>query len=730
MVKKYCMLLAGLCILCLTSLTSCQNELDKYYELPDWLKGSAWEVLEKDGNYTIFLKGIELSGYQDMVSGKGIITVMAPDDDAFNAYLGQKGYSSINQMPTDELKKLIGFHLVYYSFSQDKMADYNPNSSAPNEVGAQGMYYKFRTKSSDAISQAIDVANNNKEISVYHYERFLPVFSGYIFETKKINAASNYTYFYPNSKWENSSLNQFNVSNSQVDDYAVITDNGFIYHLVSVIEPLETIYTELSKSDDYSIFRDAYDRFSIFEFDATSTEDYGKGDSLYLHTHGTDLPPIAREWSTSSYLQLATLASSAYTIFAPDNAALTKFFNEYWKDGDKYKEFSDLNFFPLSFLLFNHYYSGSLIFPEEIELGRIKSNWDNVIKFDTQSATKKQICVNGALYGLPEVVVPAQFESVLKPLFRYPRFNMHLLLLVKSQMFQTLASEDMNFNLFGLSDDFLMGYADGEAYMYQNLNPLQYGQEDVLVMGSEGWTNISTSAANTLFCNHVTEKLMSSLGGKQVYRTFNSFQYIMVEGNDVWSSQLYNIGDTTRFAPLDESGYNGTSYELSEGSPLLTESRNLKSVLVNATDCPEEYREFSLLVQKAEMHLASDRPAYEFLMGNQFMIFIPTNEVIEANADKFPEDPEELAEVLKYYFVNVDASRLTDYPFPGAGVQGNWQTFRQVDGTQGYSYYGIIMTDKGNELQLSNGVETARVTSYFPYIFADGAAYTIDGILH
>ena len=38
------------------SLVSCQREIDKYYEIPDWLKGNAYEVMEDRGNFSIFMK--------------------------------------------------------------------------------------------------------------------------------------------------------------------------------------------------------------------------------------------------------------------------------------------------------------------------------------------------------------------------------------------------------------------------------------------------------------------------------------------------------------------------------------------------------------------------------------------------------------------------------------------------------------------------------------------------
>ena len=68
-------------------LLSCQSELDKYYKIPDWLKGNAYQLLESKGNYTLFLEAVDLSGYKDMISGKGIITVMTTSDEDFQQYL-------------------------------------------------------------------------------------------------------------------------------------------------------------------------------------------------------------------------------------------------------------------------------------------------------------------------------------------------------------------------------------------------------------------------------------------------------------------------------------------------------------------------------------------------------------------------------------------------------------------------------------------------------------------
>lgn len=95
-------------LLCIPLLfTACKDNMDEHYEVPDWVADNAWEVLSSSehGNYSIFLQGVEIAGFKQMLEGKAILTIMAPDDSAFQSYLNEKGYATINDMPVDEVKK-------------------------------------------------------------------------------------------------------------------------------------------------------------------------------------------------------------------------------------------------------------------------------------------------------------------------------------------------------------------------------------------------------------------------------------------------------------------------------------------------------------------------------------------------------------------------------------------------------------------------------------------------
>jgi len=715
---------------------SCQKKLDKYYEVPGWLKGNAYQLLESEGNYSMFLQAVERAGYKDVISGKGIITVMAPSDDAMQAYLQEKGFASIDDIPLDELKKLVGFHLVYYAFDKDKFANYRPEGiTEQTEFPDAGLYYKFRTKSSSGIESYVDptvapdVVDNTK--LVYHKERFLPVFSSYLFDSKQIDAASNYQYFYPNSTWDGQD-GGFCVSNSNVDQYAMVTDNGYVYELNKVLEPLETIHKELDNSTDYTLFEKLYDKFSDFQLDEGLTQDYGNGKDLYLFYH-TDLPKIASEWSYNGegnlpdYADLAQLSRLTNNLFAPSNEALTNFFNEFW--ADYYPAITDVNFLPIKYLLDNHVYEGDIVFPQEIQEGKIETKYGNPIQFDTNDVSVRKICSNGTFYGLNNLTVPKMFTSVTAPLFQNPDYRIFLFMMDKANMVQPLMSEDIDMKLFMPTNKVLEDNTtiNGRMMLFQNTNPNKYGAQSMMIEGADQpWINMNIGTMAGIVKNHMATKLITTVDNKKVYKTLNPFQYLLVEDDDkVYSSFIFNnYPDDPMPFKLNSKRYNGESFDLTGGDQkALVQDYSLFKEQISKNPPPDmEY--FKEMVGTAQFNTTI--PPFNFMQGERFIAFVPTNQAILDNFSQIPLQPAEMAKYLKYYFVSVNESGFADYPFPGAGIQGELTTFKTT--ANGKSKLTLI--DAGDKLQVKDAKgNIVNVVGVFPRIYNDGAAYAIDGLL-
>lgn len=709
--------------------TSCQTELEKYYETPDWLKGNAWEVLEQKGDFSMFLSAVERSSFLDLVKGKGIITVMAPTDSAFQAFLTKNGYASVQSISVNEIDRIVGYHLVYYSFTKEAFEDYKPGGSE-SENKLKGIYYKFRTKSREEITVETDITAENLQRKVMHQERFLPVFSHNFFNSYQIDAKSNYEFFYPGSQWQ--ITKGFNVSNAQVKEYAIVTDNGYVYVVDQVLEPLETIYNTLKNAQGFDLFRNAYDRFVNFTYDPDLSLQYGKGDSLYLMTYGNELPPIASEWPVQDYKQLSLLSYAAYNLFAPDDAAMQAFFNKYWSG--YYPTLDEVNFEPLLALLLNHFYSGTTIqFPQQIEAGNLKSKFGTSIQFNRNDASHKSICVNGSFYGLNKLLVPAMFERVTAPMYQNPAYNMFLDMAKNAGFVETLITDANNFKVFYPTDSMITTNTnlEGNSIQYQNLNPKKYGAQEVQIDSDNGFTAMSVNQKKAFAGGHVATRLITSAGDQAIYGTLNPYSYLYVNGNKIYSSAIFNMGVDAKVPQFTLLGdyANGQAYGLSgdDASALVPEFNQFKNMITSVAS-PAEFEYFKNTIQAGGMDKTS--PPFNFLLGERFIAFIPKDDAIYAGwmNGAVPITPaSEVVKYLKRYFVNVTASGLLDYPFSGSGIKATLSTF-DMDSQGATLKFELI--DQDNQLYIKDGKgNMVKVLQYFPYIYADGAAYLIDGLL-
>ena len=563
------------CALALASLAgltvSCQEDMKDYYEEPNWLKGSIYEILEDNGNYSLFLKGVDLCDYTDLLKGRSILTVMAPDDASMSSYLQTNyGTTDLEALPLSEVKKLIGFHLLYYSFDSQKLRNFRPlegdgATEEEKEVNA-GLYYKFRTRSQDAPTQVqasrmIDASGAIVDtvgvtVDIYHLERFIPVFSKYMFQTKVIDAKKNYEYFFPNTEWKGDDASSlgFNVSDAVVtNEQEVIAKNGYIYYVDRVIRPLETIYKELESNSDYSQYLALYDQYGYYTLNEDLTNTYGGGTKTYYSKYYQSsyrLPNIWLEWPVSIYSEMATLSRASYSIFAPTNSAFDNFYRDYWgQPGTGYPtevSYDSIASDAIGYLLSNSVYS-SLCFPEEITNGDIQNaTTGTVISFDPEGVPQanRRMCVNGVLYGQSILTPPAVFGSVSGPAYQYKKYNLFLQFLNRSAMLSELFSDQVKYIVLYPND----AQFESNEIWYDSIS----GNIKSGLIGSTTAVNLGSSAQSQYAKAHIinlygaTDALPEGSGVK-VYRTFaDNKLYIYVKDGKI--SNSYKLNNLLQYA--------------------------------------------------------------------------------------------------------------------------------------------------------------------------------------
>lgn len=757
----------------------CSNlEDDDHYKVPDWLKGNAYEVLQKDGNYSTFLRGIELTGNQGIVSGKSLLTVVAPDNNAFNAFLTAKGYASIDEMYQAQpqyVKNLIGMHLMYFAFDWDKMVNFRPSdgdaaTEEQKEVNA-GYYYKHRTRSQDEIETVTN--KSGEEIKVYHYERYLPIFSNKLFESKGIDAASNYNYFYPGTTWygDMSEGDGFNIANALVSDKGnVITDNGYLYHVDKVIEPLNTIYGELCQNADYSQFRELYDSYLEYVEVPKVTAD-ALGYMAYLRSHG-ELMPIAYEWpidfSKSNFIsQLDKLEKDGYNIFAPTNDALNQFFHTFWKPEKGYdhmkKQSADdktyLDPLIVQYFIMQMFSKDKFIaFPEEIANGEVKTTYNTTVNFDPYAINpeRRKICNNGVLYGMDKMEAPAIFSSVAGPAFSDSTYQYYLYALDGSGLVPSLAADNSKYvTLMPSNQQFRDG--DPAVRMYETTtgNQLQEFSSDAgtfVEMGSK--TKLS------LVNIHTTDAVDAlPMTGIKIIPTYLPFTYWYLKDGKIttnveFANKLEYTYTDDPFVPFHEitnegqAWSNGKSYSYDAPAVYREQSGDgLLNKLANQNDKNYEYFLFSQLLKLAGL---VDGNVIKFPTddgtesGRRVAVFAPTNEAIiagikdipgcancTATADGITGKPTtaDLQNWVLRCFISTEenGSKFTDYPFVGSPCNGTFVTkalTSNIDITEksGRLYVGFTGSDQ-------ESIPVIEKYDGFPLAFKDGCLHYINGIL-
>ncbi len=705
-------------------LLGCEDEMEKHYERPDWLQGSAYEILQGKGQYSQFLHAIDLAGFKIIVDGQGLCTVFAPDDAQFMTYLHAHGWSSVDNVPLDSLKVLVGNHIVQYSYKPDDLMNFQPNGVL-NPATNPGIYYKHKTFGKDPI-QVVTNPKTGRKIEVYKREKYLPVLSTDLFHFKKLaDLEYNYKYFFPNSQWKGD--NQFYVANASVIEggNGIPTDNGYLYLIDNTLKPLRNIYDIVEDpSKNYSVFKSLYDRFAAITYDAQLSEKYGatSNDSIYVYYHNS-LPKIASEWTFNyegGFTENIQVASgTAFNAFVPNDAALESFIHEFFP---AYQSREDIPLLALEYLLSNHIKSSNIVLPEEIKAGKVTTTYGDACDFDVDRTDVKEMCTNGVFYGINKVLVPAPFKTVTKPLFQHSEYNMFMNLLYKTGEIIQLTNPDNDYTLFVPRD---------EAFEAMGIR-LNIGNADIL--GDEKFEKLNVEDGkyvemtalelSDLVAMHVVPQKITDFNKQQVFPTKKSLTYIKVFGGGVAGEQ--ETDEAVQVVPLGEYS-NGVTYESEQLIGKTDEV--LTDVLTNT-----EYSKFWALMKKAGLwEEINGVITIPMLAGETAMVFAPTNAAIDA-ADNIPQDSASLVTFLKYFFVTLESNKVANYVMPGIGDDGMYSTL-SVDVANSNIYerkyfeLGLYQDVDNFRLRLTNDKGTKQcytLSGKYPRFTTDGIIYQIE----
>jgi len=689
-------------------LISCEKEFDKYYQVPEDLIGTILEVLEEDGNYTQFIEAIRLVKYDDVIGVTGNFTVFAPDDNAFAEFFAENGYTSLQDIPEEELEGIVYYHIVFWAYSkfmllyglgiQDEDIDYSTSN--------------FKQVTMFSPPSTIEYDTLGRRYTVSHESKFIPVYSDEFFSELDL-ITTNYSELYPGTPY-----NGFHADRAQIVEADVPAQNGWIHKINKVLVPPDNHDQILEKKPEFSLFRDLLEINTFYQYSpAYTTQQDNEGDvnedgvldSLFLKMNS-----IFPDGSSPDAENVGFNGrQNILTLFAPTNEALQNFLTEYTEGYGSLFQIGRfwMNWYLSHYIGINYWPSKFSTMTEDWELDLTSTLVNsNVTEGDIYYS---QMASNGPFCGISKFLLPKIYESVANPIFGKKEYEWFCDMLIFYQVESLLNEEDLKFTLFVPTNEAI----DKSGYIFRT--------------GLGGWGLYSKSnplaplprrEASDIIKTHVIFGELSE----------NDFE----EGSFIETSQhtyigvvpdgIYAGGDllpAIKSSPVTVSG-KGVLYKIDR--MLISPRYSIFEVLSNPNIYPQ-YQKFYQLCYQSGLILLDENQSPLSLnnisTGTYYTCFIPTNEVLEAGIANgtVPSDPAALQQFLRYYFVESSI-------FDDGEKSGQFNTTR-IDEESGYLFNTIEVINQMNDLKIRDNLGNIRNVISANHMAEDGVIHQIDSLL-
>ncbi|MBN2698254.1 MAG: fasciclin domain-containing protein [Bacteroidales bacterium] len=645
---------------CIVLCIACEKEtaLEEYYYQEGNFSGSIYDALDSTGLFNYFIQGIDSSEIANQLKNT-LVTVVAPSDQAFEAYFAKHGYGSLSDIPISELQDLIGHHVITW-----------PNSPTSFEIDP--LYFKRQTNMAQRTEVKYDpfdqidrtVVKEAKYLQFYFQEMF--DYYGLTNEDYRLLSGTDL-----------SPATGFNIYHSPVDSI-VPYGNGWIYYVDEVIEPVQNLDDWLLSGEDYSLFRTLFERYSLYYVDGSVSNSVPVKRSNVFQNNRYYRIDMELCFETVGYIKkggslISLKASSGHTVLAPHNNVLQDFIDLYFQN---YPGFGESIFTVDKYTLDGihihnivrsiiapYLFVGQTLFPSNFfSEGGINALDGTNIKLNQENIDDYTLCSNGYAYGVNTFVVPRTFRSILKPVFTSPDYKYFTAAVLAAKISGYLNDVKANYTLMLPTDSAFIKnnilLLDVNTYNNDyggSIDPTQGLNETVFLDLRSGQAERMDVQGlfDIVFSHLFTEDI--ALSSEKQYAKSVLGSYVGFTRDSVWSGgnmeERWGLGiPEIPDVIMDLTGAgtdNGSVYVVNDliKSPTYSVGRML---LTNPA-----YSRFAELCESSGL-LSADGTLTVY--GNYPTVFVPTNAAIDQfiSEGKLPVEEDELLAFIKYFFVDRD----------------------------------------------------------------------------
>lgn len=751
---------------------SCERDDFDKYERPEWLAGKVYTQILDNPELSTFAKAVELTGYDEIINVSGSYTVFAPSNEAFSKFFSaNSGYSSVEDMPLEELSRIVKYHIVQNPWSKTQLRSLDVygwidtldiSNDEPRGFKRETLLLDDNrkygvTENNRGNLIIVDTTQSSWTRKVAKDSRkFAPIFFSEYLNIYELDA---YDYeFYFDRSFEGDT--NIYYGNSKIVSGEIFAENGFVYMVDEVVEPLDNAAQILEDEEDqydYSDVLEIINRFPEFNYNEERTEEQPGAeqglvvDSLFdltypelafdINNEETSPPP-----GTFGLPQDVTIRYH-HGLMAPTNNALAAFENEYFANPSGWGRIDGA---PLHIqrIIANSLMSINPIYPTDFEKGFYNGELD-IVHLDEGNIVHKEFGSNSTFIGLNENVVPRAFSSILGPVYLRRGYSRVMYAIEQSGLKAALKRPNKNYSFYiesnaNLQADSSLIYDPANERFF--LYPLLPGSVAPAV-------NLSQSDLRTLLLNHVATDVPKGIARKEFIPNLAGNYIIYDNETGIVSgtsptSVGYNGNELAPETPVVlAEGDNGTTYDIDNWFSFSVGSLYGKV---------SSYEEFHKLMKRAGF----DRPnlfTYSFTSQTEFYtVFVPSDEaILNSGIDFNSMSTEELRNFLLLHFVQGDII-FTD----GTKPAGYYTTLRRDEASTDFStvytqmyidpdidVIGIKSSDNSNyvevhegttstvnnaEVEVTNmlvGVDISEDNPAFKNIYNNGVVHEIDKVL-
>lgn len=745
---------------------SCDRDeiLEGKYARPEWLAGKLYDQILEQSELSTFAKCLELTGYDEIINVSGSYTVFAPSNDAFNAFFSNNpNYSSLESIPADELSRIVKYHIVQNPWTKLQLRSLDVfgwidtldvNNNEPRGFKRATLLlegnrkYGVSSTGSGSGSRTIIVDTLNTgfhRINVTDSRKYAPVFFQEYFDIYDLN--KNDYEFYFNRTFESS--NDIYFVNAKIESEEIFAENGLIYIIDRVVEPLKTAYQiieDTEKANQYTDFLNLLNTYPEFNYNQRETfnqpgVDQGiQVDSLFDLTYPELLFDINNERTkaprgTFGLPQNVTIRYH-HGLIAPTNSAFQDFLNSYLRIPQGWQNLENAPNH-IKRLIARTYMSYNPIYPTDFEKGFYNGEED-IVRLQNDNIVEKRFGSNATFIGLNEAIVPRAFSSVTGPIYLRQGYRKVMFAIEASGLLPALKRENRDYALFVESD---ANTDRDSSFFYNGQN---FSAIEITGGGFFERVGLTTNDLRNLILNHVAIRNPKGIAKKEFIP--NLAGNYLIFNNE--TGEVSGTAETTygykgsvvqpNFPRLIDFGSdNGSTYDIDNWFSFSTS--DIYTIISS------RYPVFHNLLRTAGLALDKEF-RYTFISNNEsYTIFVPSQSALE-NEDFSSFSTEELRRFLMLHFVRgqiifTDGSTAPGYyntervderstPFTPINTQIYIEPgydiikLRRVNGIE-----DIEILDSETSNRLAGVRDAGSIQAAYPSMFNNAVIHEIDQVL-